>query len=45
MAEQRGADECLRCGYVGWASSRELTELERRRLREHPLEQRRAHAA
>jgi ribosomal protein S27AE len=28
--------ECHRCGYVGWASSEELTAEARRRLREHP---------
>jgi hypothetical protein len=43
--DQHGEDECARCGYVGWAASLELTELDRRRLREHPLEQRRPHAA
>ena len=42
--EHRG-DECPRCGYVGWAGSSELTELERRRLRERPLEERRPYAA
>jgi ribosomal protein S27AE len=33
--------ECPRCGYVGWVSAGELTETERRELREHPLEARR----
>jgi hypothetical protein len=32
--------ECHRCGYVGWASSEELTAEARRRLREHPLARR-----
>jgi hypothetical protein len=39
-----GADECPRCGYVGWAESSELSELERRALRDRPLERRRLHA-
>jgi hypothetical protein len=33
--------ECPRCGYVGWAPSRELTEPARRALRDRPLESRR----
>jgi Zn ribbon nucleic-acid-binding protein len=33
--------ECRRCGYVGWASSAELTESQRRNLRERPVESRR----
>jgi hypothetical protein len=37
--------ECHRCGYVGWASSEELNETARRRLREHPLERRRLRIA
>jgi Zn ribbon nucleic-acid-binding protein len=34
-------DECMRCGYVGWAESETLTETLRRALREHTVEQRR----
>ena len=30
--------ECPRCGYLGWATVGELSETERRELREHPLE-------
>ena len=33
-----GAGPCPRCGYVGWAASDELTEDERRALRDVPLE-------
>ena len=33
--------ECPRCGYLGWASSSELTEPIRRLLRERPPETRR----
>jgi hypothetical protein len=33
--------ECRRCGYVGWASPRDLNEVARRALRERPLERRR----
>ncbi|HVM58219.1 MAG TPA: hypothetical protein VMT74_12185 [Gaiellaceae bacterium] len=33
--------ECQRCGYVGWAPSAELTENQRRALRERPLHTRR----
>ena len=33
--------ECPRCGYVGWAHSAELTEIQRRALRERPLQARR----
>jgi len=32
---------CPRCGYVGWAYTHELTEQERRDLRDHPVEARR----
>ena len=32
---------CPRCGYVGWALSSELTERERRELRDLPVERRR----
>jgi hypothetical protein len=38
------ADECHRCGYLGWARTVELTELMRRGLRERPLERRRIYA-
>jgi len=33
--------ECPRCGYLGWAPMRGLTEAERHELREHPVERRR----
>jgi Zn ribbon nucleic-acid-binding protein len=36
--------ECHRCGYVGWASSEDLTVTARRQLRERPLERRRLRA-
>jgi hypothetical protein len=36
--------ECPRCGYVGWAHSTELTEPQRRALRERPLQARRLRA-
>ena len=39
------AHECARCGYLGWAESQTLTELERRVLRDRPLEKRRLRAA
>jgi hypothetical protein len=39
------AGGCLRCGYVGWASSADLTEPLRRTLRERPLERRRLRVA
>lgn len=29
---------CPRCGYVGWAVSDELSEHDRRELRDHPVE-------
>jgi Zn ribbon nucleic-acid-binding protein len=35
------AAECARCGYVGWAEARTLTETLRRALRETTLERRR----
>lgn len=35
------AGHCPRCGYVGWAVSGELTERERRELRDLPVERRR----
>jgi hypothetical protein len=34
------APECPRCGYLGWTPMLELTESERRDLREVPVEQR-----
>jgi hypothetical protein len=37
IAARTGEDECGRCGYVGWAPARTLTEDERWRLRERPL--------
>ncbi len=42
----RAADigECPRCGYLGWASSSELTERSRAILRQRPPEQRRLYA-
>jgi len=39
------AAECPRCGYVGWASTAELSEPDRRALRERPLERRRLRVA
>ena len=33
--------ECPRCGYLGWAPMLELTEADRRGLRERPVEERR----
>jgi len=33
--------ECPRCGYVGWAEARDLTETSRQALRERPLDRRR----
>ncbi len=35
------AGECHRCGYVGWASSDELTQNARRLLRDRPVARRR----
>ncbi len=35
------AGECSRCGYVGWATPSDLSELIRRALRDFPLERRR----
>lgn len=35
-----GGGHCPRCGYVGWAYSDELSEDERRTLRDVPLERR-----
>jgi Zn ribbon nucleic-acid-binding protein len=34
------AGECHRCGYVGWASSDDLTQSIRRQLRGRPVERR-----
>jgi Zn ribbon nucleic-acid-binding protein len=35
------AGSCARCGYVGWATPADLTELVRRALRDFPPERRR----
>lgn len=35
-----GAGRCHRCDYVGWAPSEELTEDDRRLLRDVPVEER-----
>jgi hypothetical protein len=35
------AGECQRCGYVGWASTDDLTPSARRQLLERPIERRR----
>jgi hypothetical protein len=35
------AGECQRCGYVGWASSDDLTQKARRELRDRPVARRR----
>ena len=32
------APECPHCGYLGWAPSVEMTELERQLLRSNPLD-------
>ena len=32
--------ECPNCGYLGWAPMHQLSEAERRDLREHPLVER-----
>jgi hypothetical protein len=37
--------ECPRCGYVGWAPVSDLSEQERRALRNRPLERRRLRLA
>ena len=39
------ANECKRCGYVGWAEAESMTEALRRAIREAPLERRRVHLA
>jgi Zn ribbon nucleic-acid-binding protein len=43
QAERRRLEpgECSRCGYVGWAETKSLTETLRRALRDRTLEQRR----
>ena len=41
---QLQSGECPRCGYLGWAPTASLSELERRALRDRPLERRRLHA-
>ncbi|HEY6583880.1 MAG TPA: hypothetical protein VIZ29_03435 [Gaiellaceae bacterium] len=35
------AGECQRCGYVGWASSEDLTQSARRQLQDRPVVRRR----
>ena len=35
------AGECARCGYVGWATPADLSELIRRAMRDFPPERRR----
>ncbi|HKI93123.1 MAG TPA: hypothetical protein VJ986_12550 [Gaiellaceae bacterium] len=37
--------ECPRCGYLGWAPSADLSETERRTLRERSVEHRRLRVA
>jgi Zn ribbon nucleic-acid-binding protein len=37
--------ECPRCGYVGWALSRELNDRQRQALRDRPLFSRRLRLA
>jgi hypothetical protein len=36
----RAAGECPRCRYLGWAYAAHLDEVERRELRDRPLEER-----
>ncbi|MBV8561850.1 MAG: hypothetical protein JOZ56_02040 [Actinobacteria bacterium] len=36
------APECPHCGYLGWAPALDLSEGERREIREHPVELRSA---
>jgi Zn ribbon nucleic-acid-binding protein len=43
--QQADTGECLRCGYVGWASTTDLNEYARRALRDRPVERRRLRAA
>jgi hypothetical protein len=42
---RKAHQECQRCGYVGWAPVGDLSERERRFLRERPLERRRLRLA
>ena len=35
--ERLDPPECPRCGYLGWAPTRELTEADRDELARHPL--------
>jgi hypothetical protein len=44
-SQRLDAGECLRCQYVGWAPSAELTETIRESLRIRPLERRRLRPA
>jgi hypothetical protein len=41
LERSRDAGLCPRCFYVGWAVSGDLSEDERRELRDHPVEARR----
>jgi hypothetical protein len=41
VRERTSADECARCAYVGWAPAQQLTEPERKLVRDRPLERRR----
>jgi len=45
VSQRRQPGECPRCGYLGWAASTDLSELERRGLRQRPLPVRRIHLA
>ncbi len=42
---RKASPECPRCGYVGWAPVGDLSERERRALRDRPLERRRLRLA
>ena len=42
---RKATPECPRCGYVGWAPVGDLSEGERRALRDRPLERRRLRLA
>lgn len=42
-AHPHRAGECPRCGYLGWAYADDLSETERRALRDNPLPARRPH--
>ena len=44
VREHERADECPRCGYVGWAPVQLLTEPERKLVRERPPERRKLRA-